>query len=89
MSRTEFTTEDRIAGGLYLFDEEIKTLNQTSQISCRDALITAFYNMPSEGPALAAKSVIRAMLMQEGLDHLGSDCPDGKLTTFMDTVIFG
>jgi len=60
---------------------------QGSDITCQEALVRTFMTVP-EGHR-ETKAVLRAILMQKGLEHLGSDCPDGRLTTYMDTVIFG
>lgn len=59
----------------------------TSDMTCQEALVRAYMAVP-EGHA-ATRSVLRMMIKQKGLEHLGTDCPDGRLTTYMDTVIFG
>ena len=61
---------------------------QVFDMTCQEALIEAFWALDTDPNAIEAQTLIRAMLMQKGL-YDQFDCPDGRLTTYMDTVIFG
>jgi len=83
MSKLILTTEDEVDAIDSMDDYDDVDV---SDMSCQKALVDAFFALERRPKAQA---MIRMMIMQCGLEHLGSDCSDGKLTTFMDTVIFG
>jgi len=53
-------------------------------MKCRDAIIEA---LAQKGLSEEAKDVLISMLAQQGPPN--RDAPDGKLTTLMDTIIYG